>query len=99
MSGLNCTSNSALYEPVGARGMVVAATAPLTIERRSDVLLVVAHGAAATVRMESEKGTLVAGDTIMLDRSDAPRIEIAPSEAAALYGVDLWRSDDPVNYS
>ena len=68
------------------------AAGPVGLTRHGYVLLVVARGAAATVRATADEHTLAAGDTLMLDQSDEPRIEIAPAAAAQLYVIDLWRS-------
>ena len=71
----------------------VSATAPLALERQGEVMLVVVRGAAAMVKTNADEHALAAGDTVMLDRSDERRIEIAPSSAAVLYVVDIWRGE------
>lgn len=69
----------------------LAAAAPVSLTRRGDLLLVVAHGAAATASTDVEEHALAAGDTVLSDHADAPRLEIVPAGAAQLYVIDLWR--------
>jgi uncharacterized protein len=68
------------------------AAAPVNLERQGDILLVLIREAAATVRTSAEERTVAAGDTVMLDRPDEARVEIAAAAAAQLYVIDLWRS-------
>jgi len=70
----------------------VSATAPLALERHGDLLMVVVHGATAKVKTNSEEHSLAAGDTVLLDRPDEMRIEIAPVAPATLYVVDIWQA-------
>jgi hypothetical protein len=54
-------------------------------------MLVIVREAAATARTANAEDTLAAGDTILLDREDEPRLEIVPASPAQLYVIDLWR--------
>jgi uncharacterized protein len=65
---------------------------PLALTRECDVLLVVVRGAAAAVKTASEEHALAAGDTLVLEQPGDSRAEIAPTAAATLYVVELWRS-------
>jgi len=69
----------------------LAAGAPVSLTRHGDLLAAVVRGAAATASTDTEAHALASGDTVLLDRSDGPRLEIAPAAAAQLYVIDLWR--------
>jgi len=70
----------------------LAATAPLSLRRKGDWLLVVTRGAAARASAAGGEHTLAEGATILLDQSDAPRLEIAPAAQAQLYVIEIWRA-------
>ena len=67
------------------------ATSSMSLRREGDLLLVLARGAGARARTGREEHMLAAGDTILMDRTDEPRVEIAPTAAMELYHIDLWR--------
>ena len=67
------------------------ATSSMSLRREGDLLLVLARGAGARARTGREEYVLAAGDTILMDRTDEPRVEIAPTAAMELYRIDLWR--------
>jgi hypothetical protein len=52
---------------------------------------VLVRAAAARAITNGKEHALAAGDSLLLDRADEPRIEIAPAGAAQLYVVELWR--------
>jgi environmental stress-induced protein Ves len=67
------------------------ATSSTSLRREGDLLLVLARGAGARARTGRWEYELAAGDTILMDRTDGPRVEIAPTAAMELYRMDLWR--------
>jgi environmental stress-induced protein Ves len=69
----------------------LAASAPVSLRREGEFLLVVARGAAARASAAGEAHALAEGATVLLDQRDAPRLEIAPAAPARLYVIELWR--------
>jgi len=69
----------------------LAATAPVSLRREGDWLLVVARGATARASTAREEHRLAEGTTVLLDETDGPRLDIAPAAAAQLYVIELWR--------
>jgi len=67
------------------------ATSSMSLRREGDLLLVLARGAGARARTGREEHVLAAGDTILMDRTDEPRVELTPTAAMELYRIDLWR--------
>jgi environmental stress-induced protein Ves len=75
----------------GHRLSRLAAAAPVSLRRDGDFLLVLVRAAAARAITNGKEHALAAGDSLLLDRADEPRIEIAPAGAAQLYIVEVWR--------
>jgi uncharacterized protein len=69
----------------------LAATAPVSLRREGEFLLVVARGAAARASVAGEEHALAADATVLIDQADAPRLDIAPAAPAQLYVIELWR--------
>ena len=69
----------------------LAATAPVSLRREGDWLLVVARGAAARASAAGEAHALAEGATLLLDETDPPRLQIAPAAPAQLFVIEIWR--------
>jgi len=69
----------------------LTSASPMGLEREGDLLLVLALGAAARMRTGRGEYGLTAGDTILIDETDGPRVQIAPGAAMELYRIDVWR--------
>jgi len=69
----------------------IPAERPVRFRREDDLLLVMVREAAATARFANEEHALAAGDTLLLDRKDEPRLEIVPTAPALLYVVEIRR--------